>query len=316
MTPGLRAGIATLGLVVIGLPALAQNALSKADAEPYLGTWTLSADFNGNPINMTLEIALIEDEVKAAMRAIISPQPQLIDEVAKAEMGIDLAWEADLGGNAMRVHIKAVLEDDKLIGTFGDESGFFTAEFTGEREAEAADIVLAAAAAAAEKDSAPQTSRRFGGTTVASYKFGDAEVSVAFGKLELESVDHRAFVDTAAGSVYSFPGSRCFKLQTEAELHFGDTVVAAHNFGPDYPGTYSLWLKKSKDGWSLVFNEEADVWGTMHNPGADVGEVALEIASLDQAANELTFEVVAGASGGRIKVAWGETEWSAPFRIQ
>ena len=306
--------VVLLAAFLTAVPLLSQTPLTETEAQAYVGTWDLTADINGNPIKMTLEIVPIAGEVKAALKAIMLPAPQLVDQITKIDPGIDLAVDVTMGGNAMRVHLKTTIEGEGLVGTFGDDSGFFSAPFTGER-IDDANIVMAALDAAAEAESKPQ-SRRAGATTIASMSFEGRKVSVSYGTLELESPDHRAFVDTTAGEVYNYPGSRCFKLQTDANLVFGTATVAAHNFGPDYPGTYSLWLKKSADGMQLVFNQEADVWGSMHNPDADVSEIVLSAEKLTEPLDALKIEVLPADDGGLLRIAWGTDSWSAPFSVQ
>ena len=137
---------------------------------------------------------------------------------------------------------------------------------------------------------------------------------VLFGSLKVGSPDRASFEQTADGAVFEYPGARCMKLFTDLDLAFGETKVAAENLAPDYPGVYGLWLKKAGDGWRLVFNEEGDVWGTMHDPAKDVVEVPLETAKLDAPKEELEVTLTAeGDKAGVLRIAWGDTAWSAKF---
>ena len=88
----------------------------------------------------------------------------------------------------------------------------------------------------------------------------DKKVSVIYGPLPVTGQDYENLETQENGTVVQFLESFAIKLLTDADLKFGDTVVAAHNTGESYPGVYSLWLKKVDEGWSLLFNEEADVW--------------------------------------------------------
>ena len=63
-----------------------------------------------------------------------------------------------------------------------------------------------------------------------------------------------------------------------------------------------------------MFNEEGDVWGTMHDPAKDVVEVPLETAKLDAPKEELEVTLTAeGDKAGVLRIAWGDTAWSAKF---
>lgn len=312
---GVTAAIALIVTAAVPPPAPAQS-LTPAEVADYLGTWTLSAEIQGRPVELTLEIADMSGVVQAALKTGMRPEPQLVDQITKSDGGLDLGYNANFGGNSMRVHLEASLADGKLIGTFGDENGLFSAPFTGTRAAEPAGIVAAALTTGGDS-AAPQGQRRGRrglASNQAQLELGGKNVRVLFGELELGSPDHASFLETSEGAVFEYPGSRCFKLFTDLDLHFGDTKVAAQNIAPSYPGVYGLWLKKTADGWRLVFNEEGDVWGTMHDPAKDVAEVPLEVAKLDAPKEELEIALVEeGENGGVLRIAWGDTAWSAKF---
>lgn len=292
--------------------------LSPADVADYLGTWTLAADIQGNPVQLTLEIADVSGSVRAALSTAMSPEPELMDQITKTDAGLDLAYNANFGGGSMRVHVKAALADGRLTGTFGDEQGLFSAPFTGERAAEPAGIVEAALQGGGDSARPQQRRGRRGlGSAQAQLALGDKNVRVLFGELKLGSPDHESFLETGDGEVFEYPGSRVMKLFTDLDLHFGDTRVATENIAPSYPGVYALWLKRTADGWRLVFNEEGDVWGTMHDPAKDVAEVPLEVATLDAPKEQLEVTLAEeGESGGILRIAWGDTSWSARFQTR
>ncbi len=309
------AGILLIGLSVAG--ASQAQSLSAAEAEDYLGTWALSMEFQGNPVQLTLEIGDLSGEVKAALSAAFSPEPQLMDTVTKTDEGLTFAYDADFGGNSIRIEIDAAREGEKLVGNFGDTSGLFTAEFSGERAAEAADILAGAVEAAADKAEAPQRSRRFGTYDNKVTLQAGNELRLLHGSLKTGTADHEALLATQPGEVFQFPGSRGFKLYTDADLAFGETVVRANNFAPDYPGVYGVWLKRTQDGegWELVFNVKADLWGSMHEPATDVATVPLTVGTTSEAAEELLVELVATDDGGSIRFVWDTTTWTASFRV-
>jgi hypothetical protein len=297
------------------VPAATAQTPAPADIADYLGTWTLSATFQGTPAELTLEIVDDQGTVRAALRSAMTPEPNLMDQITKSDAGLDLAYNADLGGGTARVHVKAALADGKLSGTLGDEGGSFSAPFTGERAAEPAGIVQAALQGGGDS-AAPQRRRGRRGlaSSQAQLALGDKNVRVLFGELKVGSPDRESFEQTVEGAVFEYPGSRCMKLFTDLDLQFGATKVAAENVAPDYPGVYGLWLKKTADGWRLVFNEEGDVWGTMHDPAKDVAEIPLEVAKLDAPQQDLDVTLAEdGEKGGILRIAWGDTAWSAKF---
>jgi hypothetical protein len=305
-------------LAAVALAAAADAQPLAASAVPdYLGTWKLSATIQGNPVEMTLEIVDRQGQVAAALTSAMSPQPSLMDQITQTDAGVDLAYNANYNGSSFRMHVKAKAAGGKLTGTFGDENGMFSAPFTGERAAEAAGIVEAALVGAGDSAAPAQTqrrSRRGFGSKQAQLALGDKNIRVAYGELKTGTPDRESFEKTADGAVFEYAGARVIKLFTDLDLVFGATTVKTENLAPAYPGVYGLWLKKSGDGWRLVFNEEGDVWGTMHDPAKDVAEIPLEVAKLDAPQEALEVTLAAeGDKAGVLRIAWGDTAWSARF---
>jgi hypothetical protein len=163
-----------------------------------------------------------------------------------------------------------------------------------------------------------QPRRRGGDAGEALLAIQGKEIKITYPKLKADSGDFAALEKLEPGSVHSFDGGRAFKLLTAHDLAFGDRVVKAGNASPDYPGVYSLWLKRADDGsWSLVFNEQADIWGSQRERSADVLEVRLKHspAPIESAQVDVTLEQ-AGETGGVLRVTWGPHRWEAPFTVR
>ncbi|MDX1384009.1 MAG: DUF2911 domain-containing protein, partial [Thermoanaerobaculia bacterium] len=109
---------------------------------------------------------------------------------------------------------------------------------------------------------------------------------------------------------------RTMKLLTDADLVFGDTRVKAFNLAPNYPGCYGVWMKRVEDGWHLVFNTQADNWGTQYEPETDAAEVPLQVAELETPVERLQVELTGADGSGKIRILWGNTAWSAAFRAE
>ena len=105
-------------------------------------------------------------------------------------------------------------------------------------------------------------------------------------------------------------------MLTEANLKFGDVVIKQGNAHESYPGVYSLWLKKVGDGWHLVANEHADIWGTQHAPESDVAEIPLTVGKADKKEDQFKLELVEEGMGGTLNIAWGDHTWSAKFSVE
>ena len=311
---GILVALTALGLASLGTATLAQS-VSAEEAEDYLGTWTLAASFQDTPVELVLEIVAEEGKLRAALGAAFQPEAQLIDSITLTDDGLVLVYEADLGGITLQIEVKAALEAGGLVGSFGDDRGLFAADFKGERAAESAGLVAEALLAAAEAAKKPP-SRRFGSIQAKLTLDGDKEVRLLHGGLKVDSADHQSLLDTAPGEVFSYASSRTMKLLTDVDLVFGETRVPAHNFAPNYPGSYGVWLKRVEDGWRLVFNNQADMWGTQYEPGTDVAVIPLEVAELETPQEELLVELTEEGGDGRLRIVWGNRAWSAPFQVE
>ena len=152
---------------------------------------------------------------------------------------------------------------------------------------------------------------------LATLQLGSAEVAVHVGKLALSSDDYRALATLEPGAVLELPGAAASKLRTEVALRFGEATLATGNVSPGFAGLYSVWLRAPSEGgseWRLVFNDEADVWGTQRDPARDRLEVPLVHEAAADEAKELTVALTAeGDHGGMLELRWGTHRWRAAF---
>ena len=132
----------------------------------------------------------------------------------------------------------------------------------------------------------------------------------------VDSDDFAALATLGDGEVVRLTQGAVIRLRNEVPLQFGDTSIPTDNLAPDFPGSYGLWLKRAGDGWRLVFNHEADSWGTQHDPAFDAAEIALKHAEDGLATRPLgaTLVPVTGHAG-RLVIHWGAHEWAADFTI-
>ncbi len=176
---------------------------------------------------------------------------------------------------------------------------------TGLESAQAANEDQAAAAARRERI------RRLRYHNLAEIELAGKQLRISYPDLLTDSDDYRAFESLAAGDVAAWNSGRAVKLLTHVSLSFDGIVVPYGNASPDYPGVYSLWPKRTADGWSLVFNGEADIWGSQRNPAADAVEVPLEHSSADEPAEKLTIEFLEIEPGTVLRIAWGGHQFLA-----
>ena len=145
----------------------------------------------------------------------------------------------------------------------------------------------------------------------------ESRISVLVWQAQL--VDHEDFAALATmsdGQVVRLTQGAVIRLRNEVPLRFGDTPIPTENLASNFPGSYGLWLKRAGDGWHLVFNHEADSWGTQHDPAFDAAEIDLEHTEGGLATRSLGATLVpVTAHSGRLVIHWGAHEWAADFTI-
>ena len=84
--------------------------------------------------------------------------------------------------------------------------------------------------------------------------------------------------------------------------------------GKELPaGEYSIFTMPSKNGWTIMFNKQPNIWGTEYKAENDVLRVPMSVEVLQETVELLTIEVVQADKGGRIEVSWEKLKVSVPF---
>jgi len=109
--------------------------------------------------------------------------------------------------------------------------------------------------------------------------------------------------------------ARATKTFTDAALPLGDLLIANENAGPNCAGTNSVWLKREGDGWNLVFNEEADIWGSMYDPEPNVVEVPLALTKCDTEWKWFDVNLTERGNEGVLRAARGSQAWPADLAL-
>ncbi len=178
---------------------------------------------------------------------------------------------------------------------------FGTLSFFGCQPAEAPEEEVVEEEPVAEaEEQVPETDR---GTAEAA--IGDAQVSINYGRPELKGRDMLAMLED--GKVWRLGMNEATTFETSADLTFGDSLIKA--------GKYSIWAKKvSADEWHLIFNSEADIWGTQRKPDNDVAEVPMGMGELEESVERFTIEIVsADENAGEIVIKWATLELKVSF---
>ena len=146
-----------------------------------------------------------------------------------------------------------------------------------------------------------------------------ARIQVLFEQeLGTDGVDFAALESIGDGDLVELTEGAVIRLRSEVPLRFGDTLIPTDNLAPDFPGSYGLWLRASGPGWTLVFNNEPDSWGTQHDPAFDAAEVDIDHThGGPYEERPLGVSLVpAGGDAGRLVIVWGQHVWAADFTIE
>ena len=106
------------------------------------------------------------------------------------------------------------------------------------------------------------------------------------------------------GMVWRLGADQSTTLTTSGDLHFAGAVIRS--------GSYSLYARKTGDGWVLLVNSQTGQWGTEHDPANDLAEIPLNPVgggSLEQ----FTITIDGHEGEGTMQFHWGETALTASF---
>jgi hypothetical protein len=95
---------------------------------------------------------------------------------------------------------------------------------------------------------------------------------------------------------------------TDKDLVFGSTVVPA--------GKYTLWTLPTPTGAKLIINSETGQWGTDYHADKDFTRLDLTSRQVSPAVEQFVIGVVPQSSGGLLRFAWDDREYSIPFTVK
>lgn len=99
--------------------------------------------------------------------------------------------------------------------------------------------------------------------------------------------------------------NRATRIIVSHPLNFNDKILPA--------GEYSIFTMPSPAGWTIMFNKEADIWGTDYDSAHDILRVPMQVEQLIDPVELMTIEVVPTTKGGAINIIWERTKASAHF---
>lgn len=111
------------------------------------------------------------------------------------------------------------------------------------------------------------------------------------------------------------PYDRFWRTGTDAATKLTLSQAIYFN-GKELPaGEYSIFTLPSKNGWTMMFSKEPNIWGTEYKAENDVLRVPMSTAALPESVEWLTIAVVPADNGGRIEVSWEKLKASVAFSL-
>ncbi len=140
--------------------------------------------------------------------------------------------------------------------------------------------------------------------TVTSAVIDGVRIAVEYGQLGVR--DRQIWGGIVPWNKQWMPGAdEATTLTTDAPIVLGGLVVPA--------GDHTLFALPSEDNFLLQVSNEIYHFHTDYHASMDLGRVKMSMAKLDQPAELLRFEIVKTATGGTLKFAWADREYSVPF---
>lgn len=84
--------------------------------------------------------------------------------------------------------------------------------------------------------------------------------------------------------------------------------------GKELPaGSYSIVTIPAQNGWTLIFNSRANVWGTEYDAAYDVLRIPMQTTAAEFT-EIMTISIEPNADGGKLNVIWENVKASAAFK--
>jgi hypothetical protein len=110
------------------------------------------------------------------------------------------------------------------------------------------------------------------------------------------------------GQVWRTGADEATTLTTDKAIQIGGTSVPA--------GKYTLYTLPGANDWQLIVNKQTGQWGTVYDQKQDLARIPLKKAAAGPV-EQLTISIDKNpAGGGVLKIAWENTELTAPFTVK
>jgi hypothetical protein len=99
------------------------------------------------------------------------------------------------------------------------------------------------------------------------------------------------------------------QLRTDADLNFNGYKLPA--------GKYSIWTYPTENNWQLIFNKQADIWGTEYKAESDVMKIPLTVEKITSPVEILKISLLPlDNKKARLQIEWEFYKAWADFTIE
>jgi len=261
---------------------IGEPVLPIEDAKDFKGEWTFSGDSPMGPVNVDFELKDVNGKASGMLKLPPPLGTYTMNKIEKTPKGIAMKQKMDLMGSETEMVVDLEREGPMISGMLDIGSGMVSVPLEGLKKGRAMTKVAVAG----------------------------KNVMIEYGRPSTEGAGYKQLASVKPDQIWRMGKNEATNIKTDADIKAGDKTIKA--------GRYSLWAKKTADGWNLVFNNDADVWGTNHKASSDIGEIPLTMSKPASPAQLLTIELKADSStpnGVNYRLSWGDQEATAKFTL-
>ena len=175
-----------------------------------------------------------------------------------------------------------------------------------------ATIAVAAAfsgALAAQKTSEVHPGRGGSPHVKSEWTVDGANISITYGRPSLKGRPESQLMPP--GQPWRTGADEATILTTDRALKFGSVSLA--------PGSYTINTQPGEGKWELLFGKLGEKgekqWGIPYQAPLEIGRAPMKAGKTKAPVEQLTISIDDTASGGNLRIEWGNTSATAPFTV-
>ena len=175
--------------------------------------------------------------------------------------------------------------------------------------AAAALAVVAGVALDAQKTTDLYPGKRTSPHVRTEYTIDGANISITYG---------RPYLKGRAEAQMMPPGKPWRTGADEATILTTDKAIQIGTLKLE-PGSYTLNTEPGESQWQLLVGKLGDKgekqWGIPYQPTLEIGRVPMTVGKTDSPVEQVTIEIDDTDAGATLRVEWGTTRASVPFKV-